>query len=124
MSLNEDEITSIREDMEDTLQKKTQTAMQDLWNRLYKVVEHLCNRLSDPDKRFRNSLIGNIQELCHILPGLNIMNDPQLNQTVKEIETKLTQYQPSTLRTNQVIRKQTADEAEAILNRMRQYHAG
>ncbi len=81
----------------------------------------MSERLSDPDNKFKNSLVENIKDLCELLPKLNITHDPELDAVVNEIQSKLTMNYPQTLRDNDVIRNKTAIEAQKILNKMRHY---
>lgn len=121
VTLSADEVESIRESIEEQLKKSTEVAMQDVWDRLFKVVQHMIERLSDPDKKFKNSLVENVKNLCALLPKLNITNNPSLNAVIKEAEEKLTVYDPEVLRQNQDIRNQTAEDAQKIFNKMSQY---
>ena len=121
VSLNDDEVDSIKESLEKQVMNSTESAMKDLWQRLFKVVSHLAERLSDPDNKFKNSLVENISALCDLLPKLNITNDPKLTEAVDEIQQKLTINDSQTLRTDEAVRSKTAAEAQKIMNKMRQY---
>ena len=121
VNLNDEEVESIKESIEEQVQESTESAMHDLWTRLFKVVEHMVERLKKEDNKFKNSLVNNISELCDLLPKLNITNDPELQSSVTEIKTKLTAYDPQTLRDNEAARSETAVEAQKILNKMRHY---
>jgi hypothetical protein len=121
VNLTADEVDSIKESLEQQVKDSTYTAMNDLWKRLFKVVDHLAERLSDPDNKFKNTLVENITALCDLLPKLNITNDPKLAEAVVEIKAKLTANDSQTLRDNNVIRNKTAVEAQKILNKMRPY---
>jgi hypothetical protein len=52
--------------------------------------------LSDPDKVFRNSLVGSPVELCNLLPHLNMTDDLLLEDMRREIEAKLINHSPDT----------------------------
>jgi len=121
VNLTADEVDSIKESLEEQVKKSTESAMDDLWKRLFKVVEHMSERLSDPDNKFKNSLVENITALCDLLPKLNITNDPKLAEAVVEIKAKLTANDSQTLRDNDVVRSKTAIESQKILNKMRPY---
>ncbi|MCK5050817.1 MAG: hypothetical protein KAS53_03685 [Candidatus Cloacimonetes bacterium] len=121
VSLTEEEVDSIKESLEQQINESTQAAMNDLWGRLFKVVSHMAERLSDHDNKFKNSLVNNITELCELLPKLNITDDPELDKVVNDIRSKLTMNDSQTLRDNNNIRNKTAIEAQKILNKMRPY---
>ena len=121
VNLTDEEVSSIKESLEDQVEESTQKAMNDLWQRLFKVVSHMLERLSDPDNKFKNTLVENIESLCELLPKLNITNDPELDSAVREIKTKLTANDSQTLRDNDVARSNTAAEAQKIMNKMRHY---
>ena len=121
VTLNEEEVEFIKTSIEKQVQESTESAMHDLWMRLFKVVQHMAERLSKEDNKFKNSLVNNINELCDLLPKLNITNDSELQTSVAEIKVKLTAYDPQTLRDNEDARNETAIEAQRILNKMRHY---
>jgi hypothetical protein len=121
VDLNSDEVDSIRDSIEQRIQDSTEAGYNDLWKRLFKVVGNMSERLKDPENKFKNSLVSNIEDLCELLPKLNITHDPELNTAVDEIRSRLTMNDPQTLRDNSIIRNKTAIEAQKILNKMRPY---
>jgi len=121
VNLLETEVDSIRESIKDQVETSTESAMNDLWQRLFKVVSHMSERLSDPDNKFKNTLVENIIDLCELLPKLNITEDPILNDAVREIKAKLTLHDPQDLRDSNLVREKTAVEAQRILNKMYPY---
>ena len=121
VKITDDEVNSIKDVIEQQVKDSTEAAMNDLWQRLFKVVSHMSERLKDPDNKFKNTLVENIEGLCELLPKLNITNDPKLNEAVQEIKTKLTANDSQTLRDNDVARSNTAAEAQKIMNKMRPY---
>lgn len=121
VELMESELESIRSSIQEQVEASTESALNDLWQRLYKVVSHMVERLIDPDNKFKNSLVTNIEELCDLLPKLNITDDPKLNEAVADIKTKLTANDSQTLREDLVARTKTAVEAQKIMNKMRYY---
>lgn len=121
VNLMENEVESIRSSIQEQVEASTESAMNDLWHRLFKVVSHMVERLIDPDNKFKNTLVTNIEELCDLLPKLNITDDPKLNKAVKEIKAKLTNNDSQTLREDLVARTKTAVEAQKIMNKMRHY---
>ena len=124
VSLQEDEINNIRKEMEMRSLEAQQIAMSTLWTRLYDAVAAMSERLSDKNNIFRDSLVGNLVDLCSILPKLNITDDPKLEELRTEIESKLCAYSPNDLRTDMSQRKQAATDAADILSAMSGYIGG
>ena len=121
VNMSDSEVESIRSSIQQRVKEAAESAMQDLWQRLFKVVSHMVERLIEPDNKFRNSLVTNIADLCELLPKLNITDDPKLNEAVEEIKAKLTVHDSQTLRDDEQIRNKTAVEAQKIMNKMRDY---
>jgi hypothetical protein len=107
-------------------------ANKDLWKRLHDVVSSMVERLSDPDKIFRDSLIQNAKDLCELLPRLNLTGDSNLEAMRQIIVDKLTRSNPDDLRPKEndtpttkaakaATRKHTAEEAAKILKDMEAY---
>ena len=118
VTMQESEVARIREDIEKHNKEAQEAAMQDLWKRLYVAVENMAERLSNKDNIFRDSLVGNISELCGLLPKMNITDDPELERMRREIEDKLCGYEPITLRKDMAQRTQAAQDAKAIMSNM------
>jgi len=112
-----DELARIRLDVEEQVKNAQAVAMKDLWNRVYAKVEHIAQKLADPKAIFRDSMIDNARDLCELLPRLNFSDDPQLESLRQDIESKLLKN-PETLRLHPEIRRDTAADAKAIMDRM------
>ena len=126
VDLGEHELERIKEETEERIREQLQAGIKDLWDRLYKVVNHMANKLSDPDAKFHNTLIGNAIEIVELLPKLNLTNDPDLERIRREVEQKLCRFNPDTLRQNPFIREEAASDAvrlvEEISNRMNEVY--
>ncbi len=121
VSLAQGEVETIKHQMEVQLQKAQANAMEDLWNRLYDVVNKMAGKLHEKDGIFRDSLVGNITALVNILPKLNVSDDPDLERLRCEVEQKLCRYTPDDLRKNPRAKQTAAFEANAILETMESY---
>jgi hypothetical protein len=111
----------IRGQIESQVQDAVSDAMTDLWQRLYSAVMRMTERLSDPKKIFRDSLVGNLRELVELLPRLNLTGDAQLEELRRQVEERLAVHEPQTLRDNRGMRRQVADAAREIANSMQAY---
>jgi hypothetical protein len=121
VSLSDDEVEQIKADIEARVQDSISTAMKDAWDRLFRVVKHMAEKLRDQKAIFRDSLVGNIQELCDILPRLNLTDDPNLKKVVRETKQALAGLDPEVLRKHEIDRKMAADQADGILKKMSSY---
>lgn len=132
VSLGETEEARIRSDIERRLTEATQTAMRDLWERVYNAVSHMRDRLGLYDVHpvsgkvqnpFRDSLVENLRELAELLPKLNVTGDPALDAMRQRLAESLCVHDAQALRDDDALREQAARTAEDILADMAGYVA-
>jgi len=121
VEITESEKEEIKKAIEKRVQQSTKTMTDGLWNKLFTKVEKLNERLSKKGNHFQDSLIGNIKDVCELLPRLNVMDDPKLQETLEEVKVNLASIVPQNLREDMGVRSETKDKAEAILEKMRGY---
>jgi hypothetical protein len=121
VNLNADEVENIREEYQQQMQELTRDANLELWQRLQKVLDHMLEKLSDTDAKFKNSLVDNVSRLCDLLPKLNICSDSELTDIVDEVRGKLAGLAPEELRANPELRSQAANETKRIMNKLKHY---
>jgi hypothetical protein len=118
VDLAQEEVSAIRSQIEHQAQKAQAEAMASLWKRLYDVVSKMADRLEDEGAVFRDSLVNNIKDLAALLPKLNIAEDPDLERLGDYVTRRLCAVPPDVLRRDPDVRKETADQASAVLRRM------
>lgn len=118
VSLDTEHAIEVRGKMEQAMQERIGRAMRDIWERLGDVVGHFAKTMADGDKVFRDSTIRNIEELVELMPGLNVLDDPDLTALTSEIKAKLAGHDPKDLRKDKVTRTQAARDAEDIMRRL------
>ena len=74
----------------------------------YEVVKKAVDKLSQPDAVFRDSLLGNILDMCSMLPNLNVTDDAQLESMRQSIERQVASLSPDRLRHDNVSRSSAA----------------
>ena len=121
VKMQEEEIIRIQQEISEREKQLLIRAMKECWSRLYEVVKHMSDKLSDKESTFRDSLVGNIISLVQLLPKLNIANDQELESMRRQIETGLTTASPDELRNSRHTRKKVAQEASSILETMSGY---
>ena len=95
-----------------------QTAMQDIWQRTYKALTSMSERLDYGDhekkKIFRDSLVDNVAEMIDLLRVCNVTNSTQMTAMADKLEDALRGVTPDALREDAYLRaetKRTVDEA-------------
>ncbi|MFA5583020.1 MAG: hypothetical protein WDA09_02305 [Bacteriovoracaceae bacterium] len=122
--LRKSDTQQVRKEIEESVKEATSIAIRDLWQRLHDGLSRISERLNDPEKIFRDSLITNLTELCALLPKLNITDDPDLEEMRKRVEEKICTHYPDDLREDKEERKEVAQEADDILATMSGYIGG
>jgi hypothetical protein len=121
VQISDEEVAQIRADIESRTQEATKVAMAELWSRVHAAVSAMVERLSDDKAIFRDSLIGNVQDLVNLLPRMNITDNADLERMRVEMEAKLCTYKPQELRENKGLRAAAAADAKAVLDAMAGY---
>lgn len=119
-----DELTRIQQDVEARVANAQAEAMKEVWNRLYDRVKHMAEKLADPKAIFRDTLVENLQEQCKMLTRLNFMDDPNLESLRQQVEGTLANHHPDALRNDPDLRRDTAAEAKAIMDKMSVFMGG
>ena len=123
VSIASDELTRIQQDVEKRVADAQSTAMKEVWDRLYDRVKHMAEKLAYPKAIFRDTMVENTKELCALLPRLNFMDDPNLEQLRQQVEATLLKH-PEALRNDPDLRRDTASEAKAIMDKMSVFMKG
>lgn len=118
VAIASDELTRIQQDVEARVADAQATAMKEVWTRLYDRVKHMAEKLADPKAIFRDTLVENLQEQCAMLSRLNFMDDPNLEILRQQVEGTLASHHPDALRNDPDLRRDTAAEAKAIMDKM------
>ena len=124
VNIADDELSRIQEEVEARVKQAAQSAMQDVWQRLYDKVKHLADKLDDPRSIFRDSTVNHLSELCELLPRLNFADDPNLEALRQEVEQKLVGHHPDALRNDPDLRRDKAQEAKDIMAKMGAFMGG
>ena len=126
--LADDIMDETRKTMEEQMGQAMDEAKRDLFERLAEPIRHMAEKLKTPDGEkggiFRDSLVGNIREICGMIPELNVFDDAKLEEFRKEVETTLGTVNADTLRENAQFRADTASKADEILAKIDSQLAG
>jgi class 3 adenylate cyclase len=115
----------IKARIDNDLMARINKVTEQVWRKLAEAVEHYAERVRS-DGRLYDSVKDNLIELCGILPGLNVTNDPELRALGKEIIARLEGFDIKEMRhptKGAAIREAAATEAAEIAERMKGFMA-
>lgn len=118
VALDSEQTDIIRARITDRVTAGITAAVADLYQRIKDAVSHAAEKFAEPDAIFRDSLITNLADLADLLPRLNLTNDPALAAIGAEIRATLADRSPDHLRRSPAARRQAAEQARAILDKM------
>lgn len=121
VSFSDDEMQLLRSDLDQQLAKAIANAESDLWHRLADPLSHLSTTLADPTAKFKDSIIGNLDAVCKLIPKLNLTADKRLQDFANQVQSRLSGLSPDTLRKHPCERNTARMVADSILAKMNDY---
>jgi len=119
VKVSEYEFQRVSKMKQDEYERKTRSAITDLWTRLSTPLSNLINRLSDPTtKRYHKSLITNVMQVTDALPSLNIFNDPNLEAICQELKQQLDGVDIADIKKDDIAKKSIAQKSSEIMDRI------
>lgn len=111
----------IKSQLEEASQRFLKKAHSDILKRIHESAFHAWEKLSDKDEKFRDSLLGNIEELVEsIIPILNFADNPEI-ESLRKAMKKLCSRDCDSLRKDEKEREKASKEAEDILEAMKAF---
>jgi len=126
--LSEDEIKVV----EENLLKALDRAVASTWERLYEGVKRLSKSLHqyyvDEEGKthhgFHATAVDHLEELCDLLPTLNLTNDAKLDEMAAKIKSKLTAVSAPDLKANDSTREKVKKDADSLLESLQETLGG
>jgi hypothetical protein len=118
VEIDEAHADKVRSTMEASLEARLQTAAADVWRRMAETVSYFQARMADPKAVFRDSTVNNIGDLLDLVPGLNVLDDPQIEQVRQQIAKAFGTLDAKDIRKDPVHRAELAGEAGKIMDTM------
>jgi hypothetical protein len=109
----------LKAEVKRSIKEATQKSMVDIWGELSELIGKVQERLSDPDKKFKDSLIKNLTSFCERISNENFTEDEQLDNIRQTVMKKLANIDPQDLRENKLYRKGASLKAGEILKSIR-----
>ena len=91
-------------------------AMREPWERMHEALKNMSIKLSGDKKQiFRDTLVGNVVELCDLMDKFNVTGDPKMKQAKAKIENALLGITPDALREDDDLRLDTKSKVDSLL---------
>jgi len=127
VSIGDEERERVKRQISDSIQAALRVGTRELWQRLYKAVSHMSERMNEYNNagdgkrpRLYDSMITNIVEIVDVLPKLNIAGDGELERMTEEVRQSLL-VDPQQLRKSPTLRSDAGKAAADIAQRMAAY---
>lgn len=100
-------------------EEKAKQAMNDVWERLYKVLKNMSEKLDYADKEnkkvFRDTLVSNVTDMIELLRVSNMTNSVQMTAMADQLEEALLGVTPDALREDDYFRAETKRAVDAAI---------
>jgi hypothetical protein len=110
-------LEQMRQQLEQSNQRRVEQAIADVWNRLLEPVRKLSEKLTEKDPIFRDTLVSNVRDILALVPTLNVVGNAQLTAAAQQIQSTLGSLDADLLRTNKVVRRLAAEGATEIVRK-------
>lgn len=121
VQMDQEHVDKVKAAMESAAERRLQAAMADIWTRIGEAVGRFHERMSDPKNVFRDTTVSNVQELIDLIPGLNVLDDPNIEAVRKMIAEKLGGVEAKEIRKDEDYRQHLSTEAKEILDKAQSF---
>ncbi len=97
------------------VQSGVKAAMAEAYSRLLEPLNNMCDVLSKDKPKIFECLVTNVRAIVDEIPGLNLTDDPELQQFADQANTMLATITPDRLREDKVLRQETVDKARQLV---------
>ena len=111
LDINSSAISELQADYEEAFKTKLETAMSDVWRRLYKALASMSERLdyadSEQKKIFRDTLVENVTDMIDMLRACNVTKDTKMSAMADKLDDAMRCVTPEALRDDAGLREDT-----------------
>lgn len=118
VDLSNQEIERLQKNLQASNSEAIKKAVLHTYNKVLMAVSRMSETLQDTDKKFKNSLTGNLQKIADAMPEMNLTNDKELTAIAEQIK-QLVDVNPDDLRKKPGTRAQKAREAQELKNKVK-----
>jgi len=121
LDLDEENVKRVQEQMEERFKVMFSNSVADVWARIRDVLQALADKMrvyGQDDgvcRKMHDSILGNICQLVDLMPGLNVTQDPELDEMTDKMRKAFCSLAVENLCQDAMLRQDVADEAEGML---------
>lgn len=106
----------LKESYAEYYQANLEQAYADVWERTHEALKRMSEKLSGDKKQiFRDTLVGNVQEMIDLLDKFNITGDAKMKQAKVKMESALSGITPDALREDDALRHDVKSKVDSLL---------
>jgi hypothetical protein len=106
----------LRDSYAEYYQSNLEQAYADVWERTHEALKRMSDKLSGTKKQiFRDTLVGNVQEMIDLLDKFNITGDAKMKQAKIKMESALSGITPDALREDDALRHDVKSKVDSLL---------
>jgi hypothetical protein len=122
VDLPEEVLMEMRNQTDIQIKRDVTDAIKELWDRFGVVIKHMVTKLDTGDPRYyRESMLTNISDLIKIIPSYNLTDDPELENSRKEIENVINNIKSiDDVKDDEQLRRDTVDKLTKLMDKFPQ----
>jgi len=118
VQIDQEHVDKVKASIEAAAVERVKAATADVWRRMAETVGYFQTRMADPKAVFRDSTVTNIGEMLDLIPGLNVLDDPDIEAVRQSIAKAFGNLDAKDIRKDPAHRAELAGEAKAIVDKM------
>ena len=112
---------NIQSEAENRAKEITDNLLKANFEKIQKPLKELVSAMDGTKEYFKDSTVHEIEEMVALMRGFNVTNNPQVNEILDDVSNKLFGLDPKQLRKDQESRKEVANTAQEIVNKLESY---
>jgi hypothetical protein len=118
VEIDQEHLDKVRSSMEAAAETRLRAATADIWRRMAEAVGYFQARMADPKAVFRDTTVTNIADMLDQVPGLNVLDDPDIERVRATIAKAFGTVDAKEIRKDPAHRAELAGEAGKIMDTM------
>lgn len=109
---------ALRTQLEEGMRETLAGATTRVWHDLYEKLKTLSDRVGNPDARLHEQVMAGVVEMAEMLPRLNLLDDPGLNEMSVKLTSSLKGLTMNKLKQDEDLRREVHTQTAQAVARM------